>query len=455
MTVAVVGAGITGLSAAYFLERLSPTPERILLIEKAKTVGGLIETFRWENFLLEKGPEALISYKKSGIQLCKDLGLEPSLFESNPENNRTFMVKNGKLFPLPYGILSPLRQPKLRLAATFAFTPLLSLKAKIRMALELLVPPKDTPGDESIRHFVSRRMGKDFFETLVEPLLSGVYGKNPGDLSAGMVLKELVSAEERYGGITKALLHSKALTGPRKSIFVSLKEGLGQLTRRLAESLTSTKIFLNCEVTAIQKNGQGWHLMGSDGLNENVDAIVMACPAFAASRLIQPFDEVLAGHLGGIEYSSATIFTYAFNREDVGHALNGYGFLIPPEENIPIHACTWTSSKWDHRAPPGKVIIRAYAPMLVTDEATQQIILNYLRSLLSIKNGPLFEEVYPLPYSMPFYRVGHSERLLKIKKNLSNHPGLFLAGAAYEGVGISDCIDSARRASEETQKYLH
>ncbi len=438
----------------------------IALLEKEPILGGQISTLHHDDFLIEEGPESFVRYKKGGLELCEALGLQNELIVPHPKNRSTFILKNGKLVHFPRGVMNPFSQSIFSLISTFLFTPLLSSKGKLRLALEPWIPPRNSGSDETIEAFANRRLGAEFCQNLLLPLLSGVYGPEAGSLSVRALLKEYASAEQTSGSIFRALrkkqstektpLHSTKSI--ETSVFISLHGGLAKLVQALQDSLTECHIVVNTRVRSIEKNSSGYGIFTQAGEKlMEADALLMATPAYMTASLVRPIDPELAHRLDSIPYGSGLVFTFGFYDNQVKRPLRGTGFLVPKKEKLPFHACTWSSSKWTDRAPKGKVLIRTYVSISeqFTDfEQLRNSVLDALRHILKISGEPILSETHPHFRSLPQYPLNYEDTLASIRQSLTKHRGLFLAGAAYGGVGIPDCILSADNAGGELLAYL-
>lgn len=416
---------------------------------------------RRDGFCVETGPESFISYKPAAIELCKAVGLECDLIEPRPENRKTFVMLRGKLVEMPEGILSIFSQPALRVAKTFLGTRLLSWRGKIRLCMgPLMGRGRDANADdESLASFFKRRVGMELFENLMEPLLSGVYGGDAGSLSMKVLLKPFFEAEKKHGSLFRAVLAANASEtrrdGAGKSVFISLRGGLGSLAEKTAAALAGVEKRCGAAAAGVEKRDGGYSVALADGEAVRADAVLLALPAFAASSLLRRLDGELAGELDAIPYDSSAVVTLGFDRGAIRHDLRGYGFIVPKKERLPIIACTWSSSKWEERAPDGKVLLRCYIDNPDADPREMQVeALQSLTPILGIQRAPMLSMVHAHPRSMPQYVVGHEARAARIAALAKKHAGLFLAGSAFDGVGIPDCVRSGKTAAERILSSL-
>lgn len=453
--VAVIGGGITGLAAAHRLVELARAAGRPLdlrLLEARERPGGVIASERRDGCLLELGPDSFLSEKPAALALCARLGLEPRLVGTQEAYRRTYVVRAGRLVPLPDGFL--LLAPT-RLWPLLA-TPLFSWPGKLRMALDLVLP-RGTGDDESLAQFVTRRLGREALARVAQPLVGGIYTADPAALSVAATMPRFLELERRQRSLILALWREQRRarqretgSGARWSLFLSFDGGMQCLVDALAQRLPEGVLRCGRPLAALRRAAAGgWTLDG-----EPVDAVLLATPAPASAALLRPVDAPLAGELAAIPYASSAIVTLAYRREDVPHPLDGFGFVVPHCEGRALLAGTFASLKYPGRAPQDTVLLRAFVggalqPALLDldDAALQQRVRDELAALLGITSAPLFARLARWPQAMPQYVVGHVARVARIRARAAAC-GLHLAGNAYEGVGIPDCIRSGEQAAE-------
>ncbi len=353
------------------------------------------------------------------MELLRDAGLADQVIGCKEENRKTWIWRDGRLIRYPEGF--QLMVPTSAMA--ILRSPLLSLSAKIKMAAEWFRRPVTRPpGDRSVAEFVGDHFGQEAIDYLAEPLLSGIYGGEPALLSAESVLPKFVKLERKYGSVARGVRKepSKA-TGPA---FQALRGGFGQLVERLAVPYEQTRIEAITAATLRDSH------------------VILACGAQASADALASLDPELSALLRSIQYSSATVVALGYRRDQIHHPLDGFGFLVPKKERKRMTACTWVSSKWDHRAPPGNVLFRCFVGDTAPGAETEA--LNGLRTYLGVDAEPLFTKVYPWPNSMAQYHVGHRERIREIESRAARHKGLHLLGNAFHGIGIPDCIREAK-----------
>ena len=446
--VAVVGGGIAGLAAARRFEELDPSAE-VVLIERSKRLGGKLMTERVDGFVIEGAPDSFLSRKERGTGLCEELGLADELLGRRPENARSFVKRGGALHPLPEGLTGMIPTNLDALAESA----LLSPEGRERLAAEIEIPPVEAAGDESIASFVRRRLGPEAYESLVEPLLTGIYGGDGDQLSLQATFPNLRALELEHGSVLRGLLAQSTEEASVTPPFLSLRFGMETLVTALVGSLERTRVQTGTVATAVRSRPGGYTVELLGGPPVEVDGVVLAIPAFAAAELVSELDPELAALHAQIPYASSAIVTFAYQREDVSHPLDGYGYVVPQSEGTDVVACTWTSSKWDGRAPEGRALIRVYAGRFGGDDVTDlpdDRLVELARGevgLLGIETEPQLTWIHRWPRGTPQYVLGHPERLERIDAALEQHPGLALAGAAYRGVGIPDCIRSGEEAA--------
>lgn len=454
MKVVVVGGGIAGLAAARRLETLIPRVE-VILLEWKWRIGGKLLTDRVDGFVIEGAPDSFLSRKERGVGICEELGLGDELVGRRPENERSFVRREAALHPLPSGLTGMIPTD----LEALADSPLLSVVGRARLAAEVDLPPAPSGGDESIASFVSRRLGREAYELLVEPLMTGIYGGDGEQLSLEATFPNLRRLELEHGSVLRGLA-AQASADAAYPPFVSLRGGMDRLVTELAHSLESTRILAGMGATAVRSLPGRYAVERNGGPPVQADGVVLAVPAFVTARLVSDLDPGLAAAHAEIPYASSAIVTLGYRRERVPHPLDGYGYVVPSAEGSEVLACTWTSSKWEGRAPEGFALIRVYAGRFggrdvtrVGDEALIALARDEI-GLLGIKAEPSLVKIHRWPRGMPQYILGHPERLARIDAALERHPGLALAGAAYRGVGIPDCIRSGEEAAQSIARTL-
>lgn len=456
--VVVVGGGIAGLAAAHRLIGLAPKVA-VTVIEARPRFGGTIVTERTDGFVIEGGPDSFLAAKPRGIELCEELGLAERLQGTAPRRRRAFVLRKGHLHDLPEGLtgLIPTRLgPMLR---SRLFSPV----GKARLALDYVLPPLAGDADEALAAFVRRRLGPEVYDRLVEPLMAGIYAGDGERLSLAATFPQLRRAELTHGSLIKGIVaarRSAFAPGGSRPAFLTPSGGLGELIDTLTRALEAAGVRLETGRPAVRiesipssRDGRYRIVFAHCGALE-ADAVVVAVPAPAAGQLLRLVDPALAADLGAIPHASSAIVTLGYRRDDVPHPLDGYGYVVPRAERRPVLACTWSSAKWAHRAPPNRVLLRVFVGRFGQDEAVAGddgaligLARGEIREVLGVEAAPLLDRVHRWPAAMPQYVLGHLDRVAAIERGLDNLPGLQLAGNAYRGVGIPDCIASGEAAA--------
>lgn len=468
--VVVVGGGISGLSAAFYALRALAARQveaDISIVEKSDMFGGKIRTFHRDGFVIEQGPDSFLARKLPMIELTRDLGLEREVTGLNPQANKTYIVHKGKLHRMPRGLsLGVPTEIK-----PFIRTKLISPLGKARAAMDYVLPRRKETGDESVGDFFERRLGKEVLANIAEPILAGIYAGDTHNLSLEATFPQFHQIERKYGSLIKGMAAGK-LNPPapsrlveaipykdRSSVFLTYRKGLVTVLEGLRNALHDTTD-IKAEVTGLARDGDTYVLELADGEALEADAVILALPAFAMAPLLADIPE--AGWLGAMEYVSVANVVLAYDRDGLEHPLDGSGFVIPRTEGRFITACTWTSSKWLHTAPEGKALVRCYVGRAgdqewtkLTDDEIVERVRRDVYELMGLRKEPLFVEVTRLNRSMPQYTVGHMERVRALKERLAEVlPGTFVTGAAFEGVGIPDCVRQAKDAAEAAASYM-
>ena len=447
MKVVVVGGGIAGLAAARELERVVPEGE-IVLVERTERLGGKLLTERVDGFVIEGAADSFLSRKERGVGLCEELGLGSELVGRKPENARSYVKRGSELYRLPEGLTGMIPTDLDALTETR----LLSAEGRNRLADEANLPPAADGEDESIASFVTRRLGREAYDALIEPLMTGIYGGDGEQLSLRATFPNLRALELEHGSVIRGLEAQSAGSASRYPPFVALGPGMQALVAGLLERLQQTQFVTGRAALAVRRREHGYEIeLGGERLD--ADGVVLAVPAHAAGELLVDLDPQLAAAHAEIPYASSAVVTLAYRDEDLAHPLDGYGYVVPRVEGSDVLACTWTSSKWEGRAPAGGVLVRVYAGRFggrdVTEDSDEELVAlarDEVR-LVGIEAGPRLARVHRWPLGMPQYVLGHPDRLDRIDSALADHPGLALAGAAYRGVGIPDCIHSGEEAA--------
>ncbi len=456
--IAIIGGGIAGMACAYRLlefKKAHGSDFEILLFEAGSKLGGIIETEKRNGFILEKGPDSFISEKPWGLDLSKRLGIDSEMIGTRNEFRKSFVARQNQLIPLPEGFY--LIAPTNRKA--FIGTPLFSVAGKIRIASEFFLPKKNVSGDESIGAFVRRRFGKEALERVGQPMLAGIYTGDPDELSLAATIPRFSELEQTYGSVLRGLLvkskEKKELgkaRGPRYSLFLSFRHGMQTLVDAITKEISRESVHLGSAVKNLsyQFENKQWIIQREDGIQFDADVICLALPAFQSARLLRDISPNLFRKLGDISYQSVLTINFGFQRDDLAHPLDGFGFVVPRTENRSLVACSFSSVKFENRAPGGHVLLRAFVGgafgknfFEMNDRDIEKLVLKDLSDFLGIKNQPMFSLVNRHSKSMVQYRVGHLDLVADIETEAQKINGLFLTGSAFRGIGISDCIRDA------------
>ncbi len=468
--IVVIGGGIAGLAAAYYTVEKHLAGASVTVLEAAPSFGGKITTDRINldsadgSFVVEGGPDTFIVTKPWAAKLCRELGIAERLRGTNPDTKKTYILKDGKLHELPGGLTMMIPTE----FGEMLQTGLLSWIEKARIGLDFILPSRNGHVDETLGHFVSRRLGRGAYENLIEPLMSGIYAGDGDKLSLQATFPYLQDLEKKHGGLLKGALAARrqrakkgqqAAPGSR-SLFLTPLTGLAEIVEALVRELEQAGVSLqaNAPVHSITRDGsgRGWHMQLESGDRLEASALVLATPAYVSAKLLSGVEPELAEELRAIEYVSTATVSLAYRESDLPQPLDGYGYVIPRREGRQALACTWTSAKFPHRAPDGHALLRVFvgragqeAEISWDEEGLLEIAREELSLTLGITAEPLLSRVFCWERAMPQYNLGHPERLARIDSLLHNLPGLALAGSGYRGIGIPDCIRSGELAAEQ------
>jgi len=459
----VIGGGISGLAAAWRIQqtsRKSGHPLNLQLFEGSPHPGGSLQTSQRDGFLLEMGPDCFISEKPRGVGLCRELGLEAELIGTRPDYRRSFILREGRFYPVPEGfyLMGPSRY------RPFLKSGLLSWPGKFRAMMEPLMPSRPRT-DESLASFVRRRFGQEMLDWMAQPLVAGIYGASPESLSLRATFPQFLELERTYGsivfGLRKKRGAARSASGARYSLFVTLRGGMQTLADTLVTKLGPGVIRAGTHVKEVRSKEGAWQIVTSGGEILPADAVCLALPSYASADLLRTVDPDLANDLSGIAYAPAATLNFAFREKDLSRPLNGVGFVVPHKEERLVLGCTFAQNKFEGRAPKGSVLLRAFlggvrSDTWIQDEHRVLInkVLDELKEWLGISGEPLFTHLQRYEQALPQYAVGHLQRMLRIEERSLRYKGLSLAGNWSYGIGIPDCIESGERAAESLLTYL-
>jgi len=470
--VVVIGAGISGLACAYEIitkARKDNLPIELSVVERSPWIGGKILTSHADpSYTVEGGPDCFILEKPWALALVRELGMENELINTSNQASGTYIYSGKKLHRLPDGLIMMIPTKII----PFATSSLISWPGKIRMGMDIVIPKRRETGDESLASFVIRRLGKEALDKIAEPLVGGIHAGNPDTMSLLSTFPRFLEMEQQSGSLIRGMFaRKKAMaeamkkrpkTGaPPRTFFISMKNGMNQLTGALAEIIGRERIKTNQEVKTVVKKDHGYTLQMADGQLLQADQLVMSSEAFATASMINKLAPELAMTLEQIPYVSSSIISLVFRREDIHRPLDTYGFIVPRIEGRKIMATTWSSIKWPHRAPEDKLLMRAFVggaqqPELaeLNDEKILALVRRELTEIIGITAKPEQVWINRWPRGMPQYTLGHQERLEKIDQYADTLPGLHLTGAGYRGIGIPDCINNARKTGQKVLTNL-
>ena len=476
MRIAIIGGGIAGLAAAFELEKARAAGAQIdyTLYESRGKLGGSLASEIVSGAVLERGPDSFLTEKPAAIELCRELGLAADLVPSNDAARKTYILVKNKMVALPDGLMFLVPT---KLIPT-ALTPLFSLSTKIKMGLELLHPPRPSGlEDEAVADLVTRHFGAEAVDRLADPLLSGIYGGDATQLSARTVLPRLVEMEAEFGSLTRGMLAAhrkmrlKAKEAAQKNgasahgsvkvkpaprpIFTTLRGGMQQLVDALTARLAPRALRLGTAVSALRKSGSEW-TVEAGGRVDRYNAVIICSQAWAAGVMLQPVDRALSEDLSAIPYSSSITINLLYDEAAMGKLPDGFGFLVPASEGRSMLACTFVHRKFLGRTPPDKAVLRAFlggmkneALLAEPDEVLIATVRRELKEILGITAEPEYTQVSRWRRAMAQYAVGHQARAKRVAERVAALPGLKLAGNAYDGIGIPDCIRLGRAAARD------
>ncbi|NOK61194.1 MAG: Protoporphyrinogen oxidase [Chloroflexi bacterium AL-W] len=469
--IVIIGGGITGLSTAFYLERMAKTQGVAVtctLIERSDRLGGKILTEKIDQhggFLIEGGPDSFVAQKPWGVELVHDLGLSDQLMMPNREQQKVYVLLKGKLCAMPDGLqlIVPTK------ILPFALSPMISPLGKLRMAMDLFIPPKRDGADETLAEFMRRRLGNEALDRIGEPLLSGIHSSAAERQSLLATFPRFRTMEEKYGSLTRGMLamrrqrkQSQGKPQAATSPFVSLRGGIEELVQAL-KTQVQCDVLTGCGVTALvhtPDNAEAaYHITLDNRETLQADAVVVTTPSYITADLVEKFQPALAEGLRRIRYVSTATVSLAYRHSDVGEPLKGFGLVIPRTERRRINACTMTSRKFAHRAPDDHALVRVFVGGSRTPEMMQRddaemlnIVREELRSMLKIDADPIFSRIYRWPDAQPQYDVGHLDHMTQLAALCP--AGFYLSGSAYHGVGIPDCVKQGKDAAAQAIAHI-
>jgi protoporphyrinogen/coproporphyrinogen III oxidase len=464
----IVGGGIAGLAAAVHLKSGATAAGKtvdVLLLERDSRIGGKFITDKIGPYTIEGGPDSFLPEKIWTVNLARQLGLEPEMQATNDRFKGTYLYSKNRLHSLPEGVM---------LMVPTAFWPmakstLISWPGKFRMGMEMFVPRRKTPGDESLAEFVTRRLGRECLEKIAEPLVAGIHTSNPDNMSVLATFPRFVQMEQKSGSLILGMLSSmknRPATppprpgAPKTTFFMSFRNGMQALSDKCVEYIGKGSLRLNAGVKAVELRGHGYAVVLESGESLEADQVILGTAAFDSAGMVKGLDAGLAEQLNRIEWSSSATVSVAFRKADMKVPLKGFGFIVPRTEGRRINAATYSSIKWSFRAPDDTILIRGFVGGGHHEELVQELddaglvrmVQEELDTIVGIKADAKFSKVYRWVRGMPKYTVGHLDRIAQIDRTLSAHPGLHLIGCSYKGIGIGDCVHEAQIVAEKILK---
>ena len=450
LDVVVIGGGIAGLAATYELQRRGVN---VLLVESSDRFGGVIRTDRFEGWVIDGGPDALLTQKRAAVALCGELGLTDRLV-STLLPRTAYVLRGGHLHQIPEGSFLgfPVR------ATALAASSLFSIGGKLRMACEVVIPRSDNDEDESIASFVRRRFGEEAVDYLAEPLLAGIHAGDVERLSVRALFPRLVDAERQSGSIIRAF-RALRMRPSAQGAFVSLPGGIGELVDALVDAIPREHVMTGARITDLRHAGT--FMLDTPRGPVGARAVVLAVPAYTAGGILRGVHTGLAALCEEISYASTATCAFGYQRDQIAHPMRGSGFVVPRIERSPLLAATWVTSKWPHRAPDGHVLLRAFLGggrdphrLDQSDGELIQLAREALTDVMGISGLPVFSRLYRWTHQSPQYEVGHLRRVATIDEHLARFPGLFVTGSGFRAIGIPDCIADGRATAERAARFI-
>ena len=467
--VAIIGGGVAGLAAAHRVVELAKENSLnidLTLLEASPRLGGSIATEKIGDFLVEAGADSFITEKPWALRLCERLGLSSRLVSTQAAYQKIYVVNRGKLVPLPIGffLIAPTR------FWPFVYSPLFSWPGKLRIAAEIVLPRGRNDQDESLGSFVRRRFGAETLERVAQPLIGGIYASDPDQLSLTATMPRYKEMERSKRSIIRAMwseqrrrARSESGSGARWSLFVTLAGGMQELIDSIVQRIPKSAMRLDSPATHLShdREKKSWRIAVGNSESITADAVVIATPAFQAANIIEPITSDAAAELKQIAYASTSTVSLGYGRKDFPRPPDSFGFVVPAVEQRKIMACTFSSLKYPGRAPEDHILLRAFVggalqPELFADDDPTMLknVRGELASLLGVVAEPVLSRIWRHPKSMPQYHIGHAARIERIETTLRQFPSIALAGNAYHGVGISDCVHTGEEAAEKLVRFL-
>jgi oxygen-dependent protoporphyrinogen oxidase len=462
--IAIIGAGISGLSTAYAIEQLAASRGLTIetqLLEKNRRLGGKVRSIREEGYLCEWGPNGFLDNKPMTLELCNRLGVDTRLVRSNDNARKRFIFSGNELHRLPEN------------GPAFLQSKLMTWPGKLRIAREFFVPKRQDERDETLGEFGRRRLGAEALDKLIAPMVGGIFAGDPETMSVKSCFPRIYQLEQEYGGLLRAMLRlAKQKRAERKAgqsvasaagpggVLTSFASGLQELTDATAAALRGN-VRIGAAVSTLHKTADGFDLELEDGEKLSADIVVTAIPAYALAGMLEEMSVVMADVLRAIPYAPMNVVCFGYERDKIAHSLDGFGYLIPKQEGCSILGTLWDSSIFPQRAPEGHVMLRsmmggATNPTAIdlSDRKVQDYVMADLRDIMGIDAAPDFVRIFRHQNAIPQYTRGHGQRLLALQDAAHKIPGFFFNGNAFFGIGINDCVHAANRTAEQVVGFL-
>jgi oxygen-dependent protoporphyrinogen oxidase len=462
--VAVIGAGVSGISFCYYLEKISTAPVEIRVYEKSNRIGGLVETIRTDGLIIDTGPDCFILEKPVPLEIAKELGFEGDVVHAVEETKGTYIYAGGRLHIMPEGLMTLVPTKFL----PFATTGLFSFAGKLRMLLDLFLP-RGNKEDETLAEFVRRRLGEEALNKLATPLVAGIYGSDPESMSLRATFPRFLEMEEKYRSLILGFLNQRKKMKKKKgsaenprSYFLSFRYGMAELCEKMVESLKNTEFRFGTTVRKVDYSGGKYSVITDNGSNE-YDAVVFAVPAHTAAVILPEELSMVSEKLSSYTYNSVATVNFVFDKRSFSAELKGHGFVVENKADISISAATFITNKWPERAPEDKHVIRVFVGggsksglAEMEEEKITEIALKDLFKVLNSKPREP-EEIYVRRFikAMPQYDSGHLKRVEEIESVLKDMKGLFLTGSYLRGIGVPDCIKQGMMTAEKVKEFLN
>ncbi len=469
--IAIVGGGISGLTAAYKLLRNAQSQNLEVKIDlfESRELGGVFKTIEDRSIecRFECGPDSFFTKTPEVVELSKELEIDSHIIPTNSKKRKSLVAKDNQLIPLPDGfiMIAPSQ------IDSFLQSELMSEAGKKRALEEENIAPSKSEAEETVAQFVERRFGKEMLDKIVQPMVGGIYTGDVNKLSAEACLPEFVAMERTKGSIIKALAErqnsiDQDTKGARYSAFYSYEKGMSFLIDTLRKKILEMNgptFKMNDAVLSIQKKPGGmWSLVTQNQDSNVYDALILALPATSLAKVMAELDSTIAQRASEIHCASSCVVNMVFDKSDIDPSkLDGFGFVVPELSGRALIACSYLSVKYKHRSPEQKVILRAFLGgvhnegiLQASDEKITAIVLEELDYYLKIKNKPVYTSISRWQDAMPQYTIGHQDRIKTITKRLEDFPGIFITGNFISGVGIPKCVQLASETAMNVAQFL-